>query len=53
MGMRVLAISTVTNLALADTGVPEEPDHEEVLRTAAAAAGRLTTLLHDVVAQMR
>lgn len=53
MGMRVLAISTVTNLALADTGVPEEPDHEEVMRTAEAAAGRLTTLLHDVVALIR
>ena len=53
MGMRVLAISTVTNLALADTGVPEEPDHEQVLRTAEEAAGRLTMLLHEVVAQIR
>lgn len=52
MGMRVLAISTIANLALADAEVEEVPDHAEVLRAAASATARLTTLLRDVIAQI-
>lgn len=52
MGMRVLAISTVTNQTLADAQIPEIPDHEDVLRVAAEATRRLTTLLRAIVAQM-
>ena len=52
MGMRVLAISLITNQAFPDAESPEIPDHEQVLRIAAEATGRLTTLLGDVIAQI-
>lgn len=52
MGMRVLALSLITNQALSDAESPEIPDHEHVLRTAAEATGRLTMLLGDIIAQM-
>ena len=52
MGMRVLALSLITNQAFPDAESPEIPDHEQVLRIAAEATGRLTTLLGDVIAQM-
>jgi len=52
MGMRVLALSLITNQAFPDAEAPEIPDHEQVLRIAAEATGRLTTLLGDVIAQM-
>lgn len=49
-GMEVLGISLVTNLA---AGVSGEPlDHEEVLAAGLAAAARVGSLLHDVVARI-
>ena len=47
MGVRVLGISVVTNMA---AGVlPEKIDHEAVLEVAASAAGSLTALLRELV----
>ena len=47
MGIRVLGISVVTNMA---AGVqPEKIDHEAVLEVGAAAAGSLTSLLRELV----
>lgn len=47
LGMRVLALSCVTNMA---AGILPEPlDSEHVLRVGAAASGRLTDLLRAVV----
>ena len=47
MGVRVLGISVVTNMA---AGVlPEKIDHEQVLEIGAAAAGSLTALLRALV----
>jgi purine-nucleoside phosphorylase len=47
MGIRVLGISVVTNMA---AGVlPEKIDHEAVLEVGAHAAGSLTALLREFV----
>jgi len=47
MGIRVLGISVVTNMA---AGVlPEKIDHEAVLEVGARAAGSLTALLRELV----
>lgn len=47
MGIRVLGISVVTNMA---AGVqPEKIDHQAVLDVGAAAAGSLTSLLRELV----
>ncbi len=47
MGIRVLGISVVTNMA---AGVlPEKIDHEAVLAVGASAAGSLTALLRELV----
>jgi purine-nucleoside phosphorylase len=47
MGIRVLGISVVTNMA---AGVlPERIDHEVVLEVGAAASGSLTALLRELV----
>jgi purine-nucleoside phosphorylase len=47
MGIRVLGISVVTNMA---AGVlPEKIDHEAVLEVGAAAAGSVTALLRELV----
>jgi purine-nucleoside phosphorylase len=47
MGIRVLGISVVTNMA---AGVlPQKIDHETVLEVGAAAAGDVTTLLRELV----
>jgi purine-nucleoside phosphorylase len=47
MGIRVLGISVVTNMA---AGVlPEKIDHEVVLEVGAAASGSLTALLRELV----
>ncbi len=47
MGIRVLGISVVTNMAAGVTSA--KIDHEEVLEVAAAAAGSLTALLRELV----
>ena len=47
MGVRVLGISVVTNMA---AGVlPEAIEHEAVLEVAARAAGSVTALLRELV----
>jgi len=47
MGIRVLGISVVTNMA---AGVlPEKIDHEAVLEVGASAEGSLTSLLRELV----
>jgi purine-nucleoside phosphorylase len=49
MGIRCLALSCVTNMA---AGILPEPlDAEHVLRVGAAASGRLTELLREIVGQ--
>jgi len=52
MGIRVLAFSIITNLALAETGTLEIPDHEQVLRMAAETTGQLTSLLQYAIPQL-
>lgn len=52
MGLRVLAVSIVTNVALAEDQTLDIPDHEHVLATAAVATERLTLLLSDVISQL-
>jgi xanthosine phosphorylase len=50
-GLRVAAISTITNLA---EGLSEEPlSHEQTLRDAQRAAGRLAELLETFVGRLR
>jgi purine-nucleoside phosphorylase len=52
MGIRVLAFSIITNLALADAGTPEVPDHEQVLLMAGETTRRLVTLLQHAIAHL-
>jgi purine-nucleoside phosphorylase len=49
MGIRVLAISTVTNMA---AGLQPELSHEEVLETGRAAAGNLTRLFLGLLPEL-
>jgi purine-nucleoside phosphorylase len=50
MGMRVLAISVITNVALAGVdATPEEPSHADVVAAAEAAGNRLAALVEGVV----
>ena len=49
-GMRVLGISCITNMAVADS--EEEVNHEVVLAAAAAAGPRFTTLLRGILSQL-
>lgn len=51
-GMRVLAISTITNVAVDRLDVEEEADHEEVLETGRAVAPRLAALIKEVVRRL-
>jgi purine-nucleoside phosphorylase len=51
MGLRVLAISCVTNLALPDELAPP-PSHQEVVAAAEAAGERLGELIAGVVARL-
>lgn len=46
MGVKVLGISTVTNMA---AGMQQELSHQEVLETGIASAGRLITLLTNLL----
>jgi purine-nucleoside phosphorylase len=53
MGMRVLAISCITNVALgADEAEPEAPGHDEVMTVAALAADRLSGLVRGVLRRL-
>ncbi len=51
-GMRVLGISTITNVAVDRIDVEEEADHEEVLETGKAVAPRLAMLIKGIVARL-
>lgn len=53
-GMRVLAISCVTNIALPPEGIaPPEPSHAEVVATAERAGADLARLVERVLAGLR
>ncbi|HLJ80768.1 MAG TPA: purine-nucleoside phosphorylase [Ktedonobacterales bacterium] len=53
MGMRVLAISVITNVALGGAdATPEEPSHLEVVATAEAAGTRLAALIEGVIERL-
>ena len=53
MGMRVLAISVITNVALAgQNATAEEPSHLDVVATAQASGARLATIIEGVVAKL-
>jgi purine-nucleoside phosphorylase len=53
-GMRVLAISCVTNIALPPDGVaPPEPVHAEVVATAERSGANLARLVERVLAELR
>ena len=51
-GLRVLGISTITNVAVDHIDAKEEADHEEVLETGQQVAPRLASLLQRIVALM-
>ena len=53
-GMRVLAISCVTNIALPPEGTaPPEPSHAEVVATAERAGADLARLVERVLSGLR
>ncbi len=52
-GIRVLGISTITNMALPDPAPGTHHDHEDVLATGRLAIPRLAALVHGVVAGLR
>jgi purine-nucleoside phosphorylase len=49
-GMRVLGVSSITNVAIQETGTTAETTHEEVLETGQSIVPRLITLLRGVLA---
>ena len=51
LGLRVLGLSCVTNMAAGMSGRPL--DHDEVVATGATARARLQSLVHDVIARCR
>jgi purine-nucleoside phosphorylase len=51
-GMRILGISTITNMALPDPPPGTILSHEEVLETGKIAIPRLTTLLHGIIGRL-
>jgi purine-nucleoside phosphorylase len=51
-GMRVLGISSITNIAVAETGTTQETTHEEVLETGQKIVPRLIALLKGVLAAL-
>jgi purine-nucleoside phosphorylase len=51
-GVRVLGISTITNMAIPDPKPGTVQTHEEVLETGKIAIPRLTALIHGVVANL-
>jgi purine-nucleoside phosphorylase len=52
MGMRILAISTVTDMATGIPGLIQHVTHEEVLAVANKAGARLGTVVKGVVAKL-
>ncbi len=51
-GMRVLGISTITNVAVDRLDVEEEADHEEVLATGQTVAPRLAALIKGILQRL-
>jgi purine-nucleoside phosphorylase len=51
-GLRVLGISTITNMAIPDPEPGTVQTHEEVLETGKIAIPRLTALIHGVIAKL-
>ena len=52
MNMRVLGISTITNMALPDPAPGTVQSHEDVLQTGRQAIPHLTALIHGVLARL-
>jgi purine-nucleoside phosphorylase len=53
MGLRVLAISCITNVALPPAGAPlVEPTHEEVIATGLSAGARLGALVEGILSRI-
>jgi purine-nucleoside phosphorylase len=52
-GMRVLGVSGITNLALADPAPGQETNHEEVLAAGQVLVPRLTALVCGVLARLK
>ena len=52
MGMRVLGISGISNVAVSDPDAVEEANHEEVLAAGQIMVPRLMTLLRGVLAAL-
>jgi purine-nucleoside phosphorylase len=52
MGMRILAISTVTDMATGIPGLIQHVTHEEVLEVANKAGARLGSVVKGVVARL-
>jgi purine nucleoside phosphorylase len=50
--MRVLGVSTITNMALPNPPPGTVLTHDEVLETGKIAIPRLTTLLHGIIRQL-
>ncbi len=51
-GMRVLGISTITNITIQETGSSAETTHEEVLETGKTVVPRLMALLKGILADL-
>ncbi len=51
-GMRVLGISTITNITVDRVDAPEEASHEEVLETGKAVAPRLAALIKGILQEI-
>ena len=51
-GMRILGVSTITNLALPDPPPGQETTHEEVMETGRIVIPKLTALLRGVLADL-
>ena len=52
MGMRVLGISGISNVAIADPDAVEEPNHEEVMTAGQVMVPKLMALLRGVLAAL-
>lgn len=51
-GMRVLGISSITNIAVQESGSAKETTHEEVLETGKIIVPKLITLLKGILAEL-
>lgn len=51
-GMRVLGISTITNMTIKEVGSGQETTHEEVLQTGKIVTPKLKALLNGILAEM-